>query len=139
MYCSEGVYLGENLSWDSADQSEYREVDAGVYVRRLGKAGSCLGVDLVERTEMVGDPEWKEARSLSLGGVAGDKGSDARTGVEGTARESDREAVGKESGTVGASWSSTDEGPAVTTSTAAQVVFETAESIWVTTAALKKK
>ena len=98
MYCSEGVYLGEHLSWDSADQSEYRDVDAGVYVRRQGKAGSCLGVDLVERIEM--DPEWKDARSLSLGGVAGDKGSDARTGVEGTARESEREAVGKESGTI---------------------------------------
>ena len=95
MYCSEGVYLGENLSWDSADQSEYRDVDAAVYVRRLGKAGSCLGVDLVESIEMDGEPQWKDARSLSLlGGVAGDKVSDARTGAEGTTRESDREAVG---------------------------------------------
>ena len=106
-----------------------------MYLRCLGKAGSCLGVDLVESIEMDGGPEWKDTRSLSLGGVAGDKGSDARTGAEGTARESDREAVGKEAGTVGASWSSSDEGPAVTTSTAAQVVVETAGSIWVTTVA----
>lgn len=124
------VYLGEYWSWNASDQSEYRDVDAAGYDRRLGKAGGCLGVDWVNSMEKDGDLDWKESRSLPRRGCWW-PWIWCRTGEEGIDRDFDGEARGKGSGNMDVSWfDEGDEGPADF-----QEVGETAGSIQVTTVA----